>query len=151
MTLEELRTAWIKATKEKNKVKKMVISDLINTATNMAIARNKKDNITEDIVDMAILKVKKTTQEQIDTCPSSRPDMLSAYTTYMKYVDEFAPIMMTEDEVRKVVYHIIETADLMDNSKAAIMGVVIPRLRGKAEGRLINKIVTEILNGNIDI
>jgi UDP-glucose 6-dehydrogenase len=54
------------------------------------------------------------------------------------------PKMMSEDEVRQAVYHIIASVDIFQTGKGAIMKAVMPRLKGKADGKLINKVVTEI-------
>lgn len=146
MTFEQLQKELINSMKSKNRVRKNVISDMMTCAKNMAIEKGCKDNITEDIVTAAILKSKKICQEQIDTCPASRPDILEGYQLCMTYIDELAPKMMSEDEVRSAVYHILATVDIQQDNKGAVMKAVMPRLKGKADGKVINKVVTEILN-----
>ena len=146
MTFNELQAAMTSAIKEKNRVKKTVIADMITCAKNMAIEKGCKDNITDEITNAAILKSKKICQEQIDTCPANRPDILEGYNLCMSYINELAPKMMTEEEVRAAVYHILATVDIFEDSKGAVMKAVMPRLKGKADGKIINKVVTEILN-----
>jgi uncharacterized protein YqeY len=103
MTFKELQAAMVAAMKEKNRVKKEVIADMVACAKNMAIEQGCKDNITDEIVAAAILKSKKMCQDQIDTCPANRPDKLEAYNLCMTYINELAPKMMTEEEVLKIV------------------------------------------------
>ena len=146
MTFTELQAAMVAAMKEKNRVKKEVIADMVACAKNMAIEKGCKDNITDEIVAAAILKSKKMCQDQIDTCPASRPDRLEAYNLCMTYINELAPKMMTEDEVRAAVYYILATVDIFEDNKGAIMKAVMPRLKCKADGKIINKVVTEIIN-----
>ena len=146
MTFNELQAAMTSAMKEKNRVKKTVIADMITCAKNMAIEKGCKDNITNEITNAAILKSKKICQEQIDTCPANRPDILEGYNLCMSYINELAPKMMDEEEVRAAVYHILATVNIFEDSKGAVMKAVIPRLKGKADGKIINKVVTEILN-----
>ena len=146
MTFNELQAAMTSAMKEKNRVKKTVIADMITCAKNMAIEKGCKDNITDEITNAAILKSKKICQEQIDTCPANRPDILEGYNLCMSYINELAPKMMTEEEVRAAVYHILATVDIFEDNKGAVMKAVMPRLKGKADGKIINKVVTEILN-----
>lgn len=145
MKFETLQNALTQAMKEKNRVKKTVIADMVACAKNMAIEKGCKDNITEEIVDAAILKSKKICQEQIDTCPANRPDVLEAYTICMTYIDELAPKMMSEEEVRIAVKEIFDQNEVPN--KGVAMKLVMPALKGKADGKLINKIVTEVLNG----
>lgn len=143
MTFKELQNKMTEAMKEKNRVKKTVIADMIAYAKNMAIEQGCKDNITDEIVKAAILKSKKTCQEQIDTCPANRPDVLETYQIYMGYIDELAPKMMSEDEVRVAVKNILGS-DFSGN-KGAAMKIVMPELKGKADGKIINKIVSELV------
>lgn len=144
MTYEQLQKELQQSMKDKNRVRKNVIADMITCAKNMAIAKGTKDNIPEDIVDAAILKSKKICAEQIATCPDYRPDLMEGFKLCMTYIEELAPKMMDEEETRKAVYHIIATVDIQEDTKSALMKAVMPRLKGKADGKLINKIVTEI-------
>jgi hypothetical protein len=143
MTFEALQNELVKSMKERNRVRKNVIADMVTCAKNMAIAAGTKDNITEEIVDAAILKSKKTCQEQIDTCPTNRPDILEAYKVCMGYIDELAPKMMTEDEILYKITEIFH--DDIPINKGLIMKTIMPELKGKADGKLINKVVTELL------
>ena len=63
----------------------------------------------------------------------------------MAVIDEFAPHLMNEDETRKAICDILATVDIQQTGKGAIMKMVMPRLKGKADGKIINKIVTEIV------
>jgi hypothetical protein len=143
MTFEALQEELVKSIKSKNRVRKNVIADMITCAKNMAIEEGCKDNITEDIVAAAILKSKRVCQEQIDTCPENRPDILEAYKVCMSYIDELAPKMMTEDEIFYKITEIFH--DDIPVNKGLIMKTIMPELKGKADGKLINKVVTELL------
>ena len=150
MTFTELQAAMVSAMKERNRVKKEVIADMIACAKNMAIEKGCKDNITDEIVAAAILKSKKMCQDQIDTCPTNRPDRLEAYNLCMSYINEFAPKMMSEEEIcefikNEIVQFSINNRDNKFN-KGAFMKIIMPKLKGKADGKLINKIVTDILS-----
>ena len=147
MTFAELQAAMVSAMKERNKVKKEVIADMVACAKNMAIEKGCKDNITDEITVAAILKSKKVCQEQIDTCPANRPDILEGYKVCMGYINELAPKMMSEQEI----YNIVQDAFLnmaMKNTplnKGTLMKAVMPRLKGKADGKVISKIVDSVL------
>lgn len=150
MIFKDLQNELIKATKEKDVMKKTVLKDIIAYAMNMAIEKGCKDNITEEIVTDAILKSKKVCQEQIDTCPSNRTDLLKLYKSNMEIVNEFTPKMMSENEVRRFVEE--ELKELTSTNivispqiKGLVMKNIMPKLKGKADGKMINNIVTELL------
>lgn len=145
MTLETLQKEMVAAMKNHDKQRKDTISALISAAKKTAIDEKCKNNITEQLVDKVILKEKKTVQEMIDTCPATRPEMLEEYKQRMAVINEFAPHLMNEDETRKAIYDILATVDIQQTGKGAIMKMVMPRLKGKADGKIINKIVTEIV------
>lgn len=149
MTFKELQAAMTAAMKERNRVKKDVIADMVACAKNMAIEKGCKDNITDEIVKEAILKSKKRCQEQIDTCPKNRPDLLEAYTICMGYINEFAPKMMSEKEIKIFVQDEIVQMSLGSKgapfNKGELMKRIMPKLKGKADGKLINKVVENIL------
>ncbi len=145
MTLETLQKEMVAAMKNKDKLRKDTVSSLIGAIKKTAIDERCRDNITEEFVNKVLIKEKKTMQEMIDTCPPERVETLNEYTQMMAIINEFAPQMMSEEEVRKEVYHIIATTDIQQTGKGALMKMVMPKLKGKADGKLINKIVTEIV------
>lgn len=144
MNLEVLQKEMIAAMKAHNKLRKETISSLIGAVKKVAIDEKCRDNITEELVNRVLLKEKKTMQEMLDTCPADRVETLNEYNKKMNIINEFVPQMMSEDEVRKAVYQIISAANIQQTGKGAIMKVVMPKLKGKADGKVINKIVTEI-------
>lgn len=146
MTIETLQSEMIRAMKDGKKLRKDTISSMISAIKKAAIDAKCKDNITEDFVNQVILKEKKTMQEMIDTCPASREDTLVEYGIKMKIINEFAPKQLTEDELRKEVRHLLAIVDIQGDSKGAVMKALMPYLKGKADGKLINKIICEEAN-----
>ncbi len=148
MTIEQLQKDMVAAMKTGNKEKKAVISDFISCAKNMAIAKKCKDNITEDIVMEAIMRTKKICQEQIDTCPAERVEALAAFKQAMVYIDEYAPKMMTREEIKDAFYKCftLENGEItIPTNKGIVMKTFMPIVKGKADGKLVNEVIEEIL------
>ena len=149
MTLEILQAAMIAAMKNKDKLRKDALSSLIGAIKNTAIDRKCKDNITGELVNEVILKEKKTVQEMIDTCPENRQDLLTEYKEKMAVIDEFAPVIVTdEEEIRKMVYHLLAGVDIQQDGKSTVMKTIMPKLKGKVDMKVANKVLTEILKKN---
>ena len=145
MKLDALQKEMISAMKSGNKLRKEAISSLVGAIKKAAIDEKCRENIPEELVNKVILKEKKTMQEMIDTCPSERVELLEEYKTRMAIINNFAPQMMSEDEIRKTINHLIATVDGVEyGNKGSIMKVVSPALKGKADMKLVNQIVTEI-------
>lgn len=145
MTLETLQKEMIAAMKNGNKPRKETISSLVGAVKKAAIDERCKDNITEELVNKVIMKEKKIVQDMIDTCPSSREDLLNEYEHKMAIILEFVPKMMSEEETKQAIYNIIATTDIQQTGVGAIMKVIMPRLKGKADGKVISKVVNDIV------
>ena len=144
MTLEVLQKEMVAAMKAKDKIRKDAISSLIGNIKTAAINENCRNDITEELVNRVILKEKKTIQDMIDTCPITRIDLLEEYNQKMTIINEFVPKMMSEDDIRAKLNEVLTTG--VDKNKGAIMKIVSPVFKGKADMKLVNQIVTEICN-----
>ena len=143
MELETLRSDMIAAMKAKDKARKEAISSLISAAKKVAIDEGCRDDIKPELVDRVILKELKTVKEQIDTCPASREDLLAEYKTRYDIFMEYAPKMMSADEVEAFITE--KFADVVEtHNKGQIMKAVMPELKGKAEGSVINQVVAKL-------
>ena len=143
MQLETLQKDMIAAMKARDKARKDSISSLISAVKKVAIDEGCRDDIKEELVDRVILKELKTAKEQIDTCPAERTDLLAEYQARYDVINEYAPSLMSEDEVKAVLTE--KCADVIaTKNKGMIMKTVMPQLKGKADGKVINAVVAEL-------
>lgn len=143
MTIKELQTAMIAAMKAKEKARKDTISGLIAAVKKAAIDEGCRDDIPEAMVDAVILKELKTANEQIETCPADRTELLEEYKAKAEVITEFAPKLLSEEEIKAVLTE--KFADVIaTKNKGMIMKSVMGELKGKADGKLISKIVAEL-------
>lgn len=143
MKFETLQKAMIDAMKARDKERKDSISVLVSAAKKIAIDAGCREDIPEDMVDQAILKEIKSVKEQIDTCPKERADLLEAYTKRYDVMQEFAPKMLSYEEIKSLIME--KFADLIaTKNKGQIMKSVMTELKGKADGKLINQVVADL-------
>jgi hypothetical protein len=95
------------------------------------------------MVNQVILKEIKTVKEQIDTCPAERTELLEEYKARYAVMNEFAPKMMSEEEVREVLSTKFAEV-LATKNKGMIMKAVMAELKGKADGKVINQVVADL-------
>lgn len=148
MTLEKLQSEMIQAMKNKDKTRKSVLSSLVDAVKKAAINKNCRDNITEAMVDEALLKYKKMMQEMIDTCPADRVETLMDYQNQMTVVAEFAPVLMTspvqiEIAVRRLILD--NNIEPIKSNRGVIMRLVAANLKGKADMGVVSKVVGGML------
>lgn len=110
MTLEKLQSEMIQAMKNKDKLRKSVLSGL---------------------VDEVLLKYKKMVQEQIDTCPAERIETLEEYKAQMTVVAEFAPTLITDEtEIRYLILDIINNEhEFSKSNRGVLMKILAPVLK----------------------
>ncbi|ABX42694.1 GatB/YqeY domain-containing protein [Lachnoclostridium phytofermentans] len=140
MQFETLQKDMVTAMKERNKSRKDSISSLISAIKKVAIDEGQRDNITEELIDRVILKELKTVKEQLDTCPDDRVDLKAEYQARYDVIQEYAPKLMSEDEVKVFIQTNFAEAVATKN-KGEIMKVVMKELKGKADGKVINQVV----------
>ena len=147
MTLEMLSKEMIIAMKNKDKLRKDTISALIGAVKKAGIDKGCRDNIPESLVTEVILKEQKTINEMIDTCPKDRIDLLKEYVNRAEIIKEFAPKMLTEEEIKEEFLNFCKekNIELIKNNKAIIMKNFMPTIKGRADGKLANKIISESL------
>ncbi len=143
MKFETLQKDMIAAMKARDKERKDAISSLISAVKKVAIDEGHRDDIGEDLVDRVILKEQKTAKEQLDTCPADRTDLLAEYQLRYDVISSYAPQMMSEDEVKEIINTNFAEV-IASKNKGMIMKSVMPVLKGKADGKLINKVVEEL-------
>ena len=143
MTFETLHSDMVAAMKARDKARKAVISNLIADVKKAAIDAGVRDDIPEAMVDQVILKSKKTAQEQLDTCPAQREELKAEYQYAYDVICEYAPKLMSEEEIR--AFLAAEFADVLaTKNKGQIMKAVMPALKGKADGKVINAVVADL-------
>lgn len=142
MTIEMLHNAMTTALKHGNMTAKNVFSNAIAQIKKAAIDAGCRDNISEDFVNAQLLKIKKTVQEQIDTCPDSRSDLLEKYEKEMYIIDQYAPTVITsESEIKNAIMKISGTDKITKNQRGAIMKTI------KTSGALYDMaIVNKVIN-----
>lgn len=147
MTIDMLQQEMYSAMKNKNKLRKDTIAALIGAINKTAIDRGCRDNISENLINEVILKEQKTINEMIDTCPKNRTELLKEYTDRAEIIKEFAPKMLTEEEIKKEFLDFCKNQDieLTKSNKAIIMKNFMPTIKGRAYGKTANKIISEAL------
>ena len=144
MQLAILQKDMIAAMKNRDKERKDAIATLVSAVKKVAIDEGCRENPPEELVNRAIMKEIKSAKEQMDTCPASRSDLLEQYTKKYEIFMEYAPKMLSAEEVEAILTE--KFADVLaTKNKGMIMKAVMAELKGKADGKVINQVVTELI------
>lgn len=144
--IDEVRTQMMAAMKEKNKERKDALSMLLSALKNKAI--DKRADLTEAEEFEVVKKEMKQTKETMELAPTDREDIKKACEVRLSVYQEFAPEELSEDEIRAQVKEVLAMLGITEptaKEKGKIMKELMPRVKGKADGGLVNKIVGEML------
>ena len=139
---DEVRKAMVDAMKAKDKDTKDTLSLLLAALKNKAI--DKRADLTEEEDVQVILKEIKQTKESLEMTPSDRTDMIEECKRRLAVLETFAPKMMDADEIKAVVESVLSDLGITAptaKDKGRIMKELMPKVKGKADGKLVNEIV----------
>ena len=145
--IDEVRSAMMAAMKAKDKERKDALSALLTALKNKAI--DKRADLTEEEETQVILKEIKQLKETIEMTPADRTDILAECNSRLAVLEEYAPKMMDEAEIKAVVSEVLTSLGLdapTAKEKGKIMKELMPKVKGKADGKLVSKVVASFLS-----
>ena len=138
--IDDVRAAMVEAMKAKDKARKDSLSMLLSALKNAEI--NKREPLTEEEENAVVKKEIKQTQETYEMAPADREDIRSEAAARMAVYKEFAPEDMSVDQIREVIASVLSELGIENptaRDKGAIMKVLMPRVKGKADGKMVNE------------
>lgn len=133
MTIETLQSEMIAAMKNKNMSRKTAISGYIAAIKKAAIDKGCRDNISEEFVNAELIKIKKSVQEQVDTCPETRLDLMEKYQAELEIINEFAPSLMADEDM--ILYQVVTYYE-GPNTKKDLMKWFNANYRGRMDMKI---------------
>ena len=130
--IDEVRSAMMAAMKAKDKERKDALSALLTALKNKAI--DKRADLTEEEETQVILKEIKQLKETIEMTPADRTDILAECNSRLAVLEEYAPKMMDEEEIKAVVSEVLSALGLdapTAKEKGKIMKELMPKVKGK--------------------
>ena len=145
--IDEVRADMVKAMKAGDKESKETLSMLLAALKNKAI--DKRSDLTAEEETQVILKEIKQTKETLEMTPADRTEIIDECNKRLAVLEQYAPKMMDEADIRAVIDATlsevgIEAPEAKDKGK--IMKVLMPKVKGKADGKLVNDILMTYMN-----
>ena len=141
-----VRAAMVEAMKAKDKARKDSLSMLLSALKNAEI--DKREPLTEEEADAVVKKEIKQTKETYDMAPADREDIRSEAAARLAVYKEFAPEDLTEDQIAEVIQGVLAELGIeapKPSDKGKIMKVLMPKVKGKADGKLVNQVLAGML------
>lgn len=144
--IDLVRSEMMAAMKAKDKERKNVLSSLLTELKNFQI--NKMSELTEEDEDRVVLKLIKQSKETLEMTPADRQDIIDECNYTIKVLEEYAPKMMDEEEIKEVINSVLAELSIevpAASDKGNIMKLLMPRVKGKADGKLVNEILGSMM------
>lgn len=144
--IDEVRAEMVTAMKNKDKERKDSLSMLLSALKNKAI--DKREDLTPDEENEVIKKEIRQTKETLETAPADRTYIIEQCEKRLAVYKEFVPEDLSEDAIREIVKGVLSDLGIeapTAKDKGKIMKELMPKVKGKAEGSVVNKIVGEFL------
>lgn len=135
-----VRAAMVEAMKSKDKPRKDALSMLLSALKNAEI--DKREPLTEDEENAIVKKEIRQTQETYDTAPADRDDIRTDASARLAIYREFAPEDMSAEQIKEVILGVLAELGIEKPTgadKGKIMKVLMPKVKGKADGKLVNE------------
>lgn len=140
--IDFIRGEMVAAMKAKDKQRKDVLSLLLAELKNVEI--NNRTPLTDEEGDQVILKQIKQLNETLSMTPADRQDIIDECNFSISVLKEYAPKMMDEGEIKTVIEETLRELSIdkpTPKEKGAIMKVLMPKVKGKADGKLVNEVL----------
>jgi uncharacterized protein YqeY len=141
---EELKQSMLARTAEKTSALRMVISALGYYEIEKGGANYEA---TEEDVQAVLQKQAKQRRDSIEQFKAGgRDDLVEKETQELQMIEAYLPAQMGEEEITKLVEEAIATTGATSaQDMGKVMGALMPKTKGKADGGLVSRIVKEKL------
>ncbi len=144
MTCEgKIREDLKEALKQRNQTRASVLRMLLSEIKNTEIAQQK--HLDDDkILDVISTEVKRHRESIEAFRQGNRGDLVVQEKAELSILMGYLPKQMSREEIRAAARRIIETVGV--KGKGSVMAQLMPQLRGRADGKEVSEIVSELLN-----
>jgi uncharacterized protein YqeY len=142
---ERLNNDMKQAMKDKDKIRLSVIR-MVRTAIKNAEIELKKTLSDDEVVAVLNRELKQRRDSLQSFEAANREDLIQEAKREIEILLEYLPAQLTEEEIRSLVQEAIaDTGAKGKSDMGKVMSALMPKVKGRADGKLVNRIVQEAL------
>ena len=109
----------------------------------------KGQQLSDDDIVQVVSREAKRHRESIEQFEEGgRADLVEKETAELQILSAYLPEQLDEAEIASIAREVISELNAASKAdKGRVMGALMPKVRGKADGKLVNRIVDELLEG----
>ncbi|AGX05569.1 MULTISPECIES: GatB/YqeY domain-containing protein [Bacillaceae] len=139
---DDMKQAMKNKEKDKLTVIRMIKASLQNEAIKLGGELNEEQELT---VLSREVKQRKDSLHEFEK--AGREDLVEKLRNELIFVELYMPKQLSEDEVSKIVQETIEETGASGKADMGkVMSAIMPKVKGKADGSLVNKLVQQHLS-----
>lgn len=146
-TLSKIKADLTEALKAGDTARALSLRYLLAEIHNAEIAKGKDAVLTEEEMAMILQKQAKQRQESIEAYrKGGREDLVGKEQNELEMIRVYLPAQMSEDQIRELARTAIQesgAAGIADMGK--VMGALMPKVQGQADGSVVSRVVRELL------
>lgn len=142
---ERLNEDMKQAMKSQDKFRLSVIRMIRSSIKNIEIDQRKTldDNEVLDILSREI-KQRKDALQEFER--AGREDLADSAKAEIAIISEYLPKQLTEEEIKAIVLQTIQEVGASSKAEMGkVMGALMPKVKGRADGKLVNQLVQQLL------
>jgi len=147
MTLKErLQEDWKNALKSKDKFKAETVS--MARAAVLLVEKTNGVQLDDDkVIEVLAREIKQRRDAILEFEKGKRQDLVDKTKAEIEILFNYLPQQLSESEISDIVRKAVEEvgASSMKDMKA-VMAVVTPKIKGRADGKLVSQLVRDILD-----
>lgn len=139
---EDVKTAMKARDKEKLSVLRMLKSALQNEQIKKGTELNEEEELS-----VLSREMKQRRDSLTEFKNADRQDLVEKLEKEIVIVESYLPKQLTEEELQSIVQEVIASVNATSTSDfGKVMGAIMPKVKGKADGNAVNRIVKEQLS-----
>jgi uncharacterized protein YqeY len=147
---DDLRTALKSGAKDRLEVLRMLKARIQEAEVSLRASKGLTYELTDAEASAVLQTYAKQRREAIDSFRQGRrADLAAREEAELAIVQEYLPAQMAADELRRIVREAIAEAGATSaRDVGKVMKVVMPKVKGAADGKEVNRIAVELLGGS---
>ncbi len=147
--VDDLRTAMKSGAKDRTEVLRMVKARIQEAEVSLRASKG----LTYELADPEAVSVLQTYAKQRREAIESfrqggRADLAAKEAAELAIVQEYLPAQLSADDLRRIVREAIAEAGATSaRDVGRVMKLVMPKVKGAADGKEVNRVATELLGG----
>ena len=148
MSLQEQLTTDMKEAMKSHDKDRLAVIRMVRGAIRQQEIDGQKELSDEDVIAVMSKEIKMRKDSIEEFKKGGREDLIAKKQAEIDVLMPYMPAQLSEDEVRELVKAAVaETGAATPKDMGRVMGALMPKVKGRADGKLVNTLVRSMLQG----